>query len=165
MKSIALARKASQTTAIGRSQVEIGCHLLQCQSLGVQVIHLASIRLAGGVRRMRTSLCLPKPALRQAVQRSRHSARAAVRDCLNHDVLGSPMTFHPACDFMEERIGTAVRATGQPPLHPIEAPHKREINGAGTSLTLYRAENHPGNMNLSALYGAGAIRARPLVWF
>lgn len=34
MKSIALARKASQTTAIGRSQVEIGCHLLQCQSLG-----------------------------------------------------------------------------------------------------------------------------------
>jgi hypothetical protein len=47
MKSIALAKKASQTTAISRSQVEIGCHLLQGQSLGAQVIHLASIRLAG----------------------------------------------------------------------------------------------------------------------
>lgn len=51
-------------------------------------------------------------------------------------------------------ISCKLQLTHLGPKDNMECPH-----------CLYLGENHPGSMNLSALYGAGAIRARPRVGF
>ena len=42
-----------------------------------------NMRMEGAVRRMRTSLCYDSGTVSYSAQRPRHSARAALRDCLN----------------------------------------------------------------------------------